>query len=116
MKKPTNKEEAKATYRDLIVKNGTRWSTANTADIELCRACHRFLTVQERLALTPDVRVQNEGSVFLFTTLSDTAREWVKENVQIEDFARLGLNTFGVEHRFAPGLAEKMQQAGLDVV
>ena len=63
---------------------------------------------------TIDVQIENEGSIFMFRVLTDTAREWVKENVGLESWQWHG-NAFAVEHRFAEDLAEGMQGDGLNV-
>ena len=61
-----------------------------------------------------DVQIENEGSIFMFHVLTDTAREWVDENVGLESWQWLG-RAFAVEHRFAEDLAGGMQEAGLEV-
>ena len=62
----------------------------------------------------PDVRVQNEGTLYLFHLLTDTAQEWVDENVQND--AQFFAGSIVVEHRFARELANGMLAAGLEVV
>ena len=64
-----------------------------------------------------DVTVANHGTLFTFDLLTDEAREWVRENVQIEDHMRLGGgdHSFACEHRYARDLAEGMVEAGLTV-
>jgi hypothetical protein len=63
------------------------------------------------LPITPDILVQNEGTVFLFCPLTSQAKEWVDEHVQ-PDAMWFG-NALVVEHRFAWGLAQGMKDAGL---
>jgi len=60
----------------------------------------------------PDVSVLNDGSVVLFTPNTDAARDWVRDNVQLEDWQWLG-NGFAVDHRYAGDLAEGMVADGL---
>jgi hypothetical protein len=60
----------------------------------------------------PDVLVANQGSVFVFNPLTARAKEWIEENVQSEDWQWFG-TTLVVEHRYAWGLAQGMQDAGL---
>ncbi len=62
----------------------------------------------------PDVRVQNEGTLYLFHLLTDAAQEWVEENVQGE--AQLCAGALVVEHRYARDLANGMLAHGLEVV
>jgi hypothetical protein len=61
---------------------------------------------------TPDVLVENAGTVFTFCPLTTAAKSWVEENVEAEAYQWLG-NVLVVEHRFAWGLAEGMKDAGL---
>jgi hypothetical protein len=65
----------------------------------------------DRVPITPDVLVRNEGTVFLFCPLTSQGKEWIDEHVQPEPM------WFGsalvVEHRFAWGLAQGMKDAGL---
>ena len=60
-----------------------------------------------------DVEVENHGSIFIFRTLTDTARSWVSENVDLPEYMRLGPDAFTVEHRCAADLASGMQSEGL---
>jgi hypothetical protein len=59
----------------------------------------------------PDVLVANEGTVFLFNPLTSRAKEWIDDNVQVD--AQWFGTTLVVEHRYAWGLAQGMQDAGL---
>jgi hypothetical protein len=61
--------------------------------------------------VTPDVLVHNEGTVFLFNPLTARAKEWIDDNVQPD--AQWFGTTLVVEHRYAWGLAQGMQDAGL---
>ena len=63
----------------------------------------------------PDIRVHNEGSIFLIEPLTDKAHEWLKDNAEIENWQWLG-GKFGVEHRMSAGLVEGMRGDGLIVV
>ena len=62
-----------------------------------------------------DIIVENHGSVFTFEPQSDTAREWVADNVQLEGWQWTG-PAFTVDHRFAYDLAQGMLNDGLIVV
>jgi hypothetical protein len=59
----------------------------------------------------PDVLVHNEGTIFLFNPLTAAGKEWIDDNVQPD--ARWFGTTLVVEHRYAWGLAQGMQDAGL---
>ncbi len=58
-----------------------------------------------------DVTVQNHGSIFLFVPETDSAREWLTENVGGE--AQYFGDALVVEPRYAADLAEGMQADGL---
>ena len=60
----------------------------------------------------PDVLVANEGTVFLFNPLTERAKDWIDDNVSSESWQWLG-TTLVVDHRYAWGLAEGMNDAGL---
>lgn len=61
---------------------------------------------------TADLRVQNEGSIFLLHAQTDAGRAWVDEHVVREQ-------TFGdaivVEHRYIAALVQGAQRDGLTV-
>jgi hypothetical protein len=61
-----------------------------------------------------DVRIENHGSVLLFTPCTPPAQEWVNENVQLEGWQWLG-NGFAVDPRYADQLIAGMEEAGLVV-
>jgi len=61
--------------------------------------------------ITPDVLVQNEGTVFLFCPLTSRGKEWIDEHVQPD--AQWFGDVLVVEHRFAWCLAQGMKDAGL---
>jgi hypothetical protein len=53
-----------------------------------------------------DVQVENHGSVFTFAVLTEAARAWVDENVQLESWQWMGgCAAFAVDARFAWDLA-----------
>lgn len=62
---------------------------------------------------TTDVTVRNEGTILLFRPVSEQAREWLSENVQ-SDATWFG-RALVVEHRYADGLIEGLESAGLSV-
>jgi hypothetical protein len=70
--------------------------------------------VRQIQAKQVDVLVTNEGTIWMFTPLTDEAKEWVKENVPTESWQWMG-NSFCCEHRYAPDLVEGMRGAGLVV-
>ena len=61
--------------------------------------------------VTPDVLVNNEGTLFLFNPLTARAKEWIDENVSPD--AQWFGTTLVVECRYAWGLAVGMKEAGL---
>lgn len=60
---------------------------------------------------TPDVRVANHGTLFLFTPLTDAASAWIAEHIP-EDAQWLG-RSLVVEHRYAMDVAKGMTGDGL---
>lgn len=56
--------------------------------------------------------VLNQGTVVAFYTETDEERQWVDENVELEDWQRLGGMGFAVEHRCAGPLIEGLQAEG----
>jgi hypothetical protein len=62
--------------------------------------------------ITPDVLVRYEGILFLFGPLTDRAKDWLEQNVEIEPWQWSG-DTFVVEHRYTWGLGQGMKDAGL---
>jgi len=64
-------------------------------------------------AASPDVTVENHGTVFLFNLLTDAARAWVEENVP--DDAQYFGGALAVEPRYARDLAQGMIDDGMTV-
>lgn len=62
--------------------------------------------------ITPDVLIENAGTVFTFCPLTDRAKDWISENVETESWQWIG-QVLVIEHRYAWALAEGMQDAGL---
>ena len=60
----------------------------------------------------PDVLVRNDGTLFVFSPLTQQAQMWIDENLQTEPWQWFG-NALVVEHRLAWGLALGMKDAGL---
>lgn len=102
----------------VVTPNGERWAelTANRAtakkwiDAHLAEQRH---TKVRNLNRQPDVYVRNEGSIFLFTPLTDKAREWLAEYAP-DDAQYMG-RSLVVEHRFAQDIAAGMIKDGLIV-
>ena len=62
-----------------------------------------------------DVGVENEGTVMRFILNTNRAEEWVKDNVPLESWQKLGYRCFAVDHRLAWDLVHEMKKAGLTV-
>ncbi len=60
-----------------------------------------------------DVIIRNEGTIFLFVLLTDEARLWVEDNVNVE--RTMHGHNLAVEHRYAYNIANCMQDDGLEV-
>lgn len=61
-----------------------------------------------------DVLVQGGGSQYMFTPLSQKAKDWVRRHVQIEDWQWIN-SAFAVDHHYAENLAQGMKLSGLAV-
>lgn len=61
-----------------------------------------------------DIRVRNEGSIIMLDPLTDDAKIWIDENVQVEAYQVFG-GSVAVEHRYVDAIIEGAQDAGLVV-
>ena len=62
-------------------------------------------------AVSPDVLVNNVGTLYTFCPLTLRAKEWIDDNIQ--DDAQWFGHALIVEHRYAWGLAQGMKDSGL---
>ena len=60
---------------------------------------------------SPDISIENHGTIFLFRLNTSAAVEWVSQNVQ-EDAQFFG-DALVVEHRYARNIAAGMVADGL---
>jgi hypothetical protein len=60
-----------------------------------------------------DFSVTDHGTLVAISPLTDTAREWIDENVVSEGWQWMGGSLF-VEHRYAEDLVSGMVDAGLE--
>jgi hypothetical protein len=60
-----------------------------------------------------DVEVVNEGNIYLFQLLTDSAKEWVHANVEDPQF--WGKYALIVSHQFVGEVAHEMMQGGLTI-
>ena len=60
-----------------------------------------------------DVIVHNHGSIYLIGSISDSAKQWVDENVSLD--RQEWCNTIVCEHRFVANIIEGLLEAGLTV-
>lgn len=58
-----------------------------------------------------DFEVRNHGTIILFTPLTDEARQWLEEHVASEPYQWFD-GSLSVDHRYAPGLREQIDEAG----
>ena len=68
-------------------------------------------SLQSPQSVTPDVLVNNVGTLYTFCPLTLRAKEWIDEHVQ-DDALWFG-HALIVEHRYAWGLAQGMKDDGL---
>ena len=70
-----------------------------------------------KVKTNPDIKVTNNGSTWSFHVLTEAGREWVDENLGLEDWQWMGSSTFVVDHRPARELAQQMiDGSGLKIV
>lgn len=61
-----------------------------------------------------DVYIENHGSVWIFRPLTQAAKGWVDENVEVEGWQRYG-DGFAVAPHYVEELGCGMTAAGLEV-
>jgi hypothetical protein len=61
-----------------------------------------------------DVRIENHGTVWLFTPLSERAKALFQGDMETETWQWLG-ESLGIDHRPARTLAAQLVEAGLEV-
>lgn len=64
----------------------------------------------------PDVTVARAGgNLFMVTPVSEKAKTWIEENVEIPDWAWMGRQSFAVDHHLIENLVSGMVAEGLEV-
>jgi len=62
-----------------------------------------------------DIEIQNEGTIVLFTPMSDAGRAWMTEYLpEPEPWQMLGGQSYAVEHRYAYDIVQGIEYAGLE--
>lgn len=64
--------------------------------------------------MNPDITIQDEGTIVLFTPVTDAGTDWCAEHLP-DDCPRFG-SAFAIEHRFAEAIADGMSNDGLALV
>lgn len=67
-----------------------------------------------KLMRTPDVLVENHGTIFMLRPQTEAAEQWIEDHVQTEGWQWLGKG-LAVDHRYAENLVAGMIEAGLAV-
>ena len=67
------------------------------------------------MPLSPDIAIQNHGTIFLFHPLTDAARAWIAEHFAGREAVQFFGHALVVEHRYAEQLADLAAQDGLRV-
>lgn len=62
---------------------------------------------------TPDFSVDNHGSIFILTGLSESCREWIEENVNYESWQSWGRNGICIDHHYIFDLVQGLLNEGL---
>lgn len=84
------------------------------ADIEPGSGEYQENTWEVDSAVVVDFEIENHGSIIIFKLYTQAIKDWVKENVQIEDHM-WRTDGFHCESRYASQLMEGMESAGFDV-
>lgn len=61
-----------------------------------------------------DFRMEDRGTVFMFTPLSEAAKDFVRDELEVEGWQWLG-DSFGVDHRTANSLYELLSETGFSI-
>jgi hypothetical protein len=64
--------------------------------------------------MTPDVLIENEGTIVMFQPVTDAARDWFSVNVQTEGWQWFGTR-LAVDHRMAGSLIEGLLSEGFNL-
>lgn len=67
-------------------------------------------------AVKPDFTLQNEGTIYLLTPLTDSAKQWVTDNLSLEGSYQPYLNAVVVEHRYIRDIVIGIRANGLAVL
>lgn len=67
----------------------------------------------KKKAIQPDLLFTNHGSVVTLQPLTDTGKEWVKDNIPLEDWQ--SSERIAVEPRYVANIVEGAQGDGLEV-
>lgn len=62
----------------------------------------------------PDFHVHGGGTVYVLQPLSQEARDWVSDNLQVESWQFLGSGV-GIEHRYIGDIVAGIRADGLTV-
>lgn len=79
------------------------------------RAEDKAAAQEETTMARVDIRIENQGSVFVIHLLSQAAKDFVDKFVQVEGWQWLGSRAFGVDHRYAADLAQIFEENDLVV-
>jgi hypothetical protein len=92
----------------------TRKIADHEALIEQLEEKEARLMAKIAVTKSPDITLDDQGSLVGFTFITKASRRWVAAAVSNEGWQWMG-NTLWVDHRSAPALAEGAQEAGLRV-
>lgn len=62
-----------------------------------------------------DVRVSNQGTVWVFTPITPEGQDWVDQHLELQGWQWLGGESFAVDHRPAESIVHGMRGDGLVV-
>lgn len=96
------------------MKNSRRPNGVPSQSLRLMVSGAREGEKMKRTQKTPDIRVENHGSIFLFRWLTKAGKSWIGENVSAEGWQFFG-DALAVDHHYARDLASGMLNDGLRV-
>ena len=62
----------------------------------------------------PDIIVRNEGTIWTFEPVTDQAKDWIAQEIEIESWQWMG-PMFAVDHRMAQDLVGVLQEIGFEM-
>ena len=65
--------------------------------------------------MTADITFRDHGTMLVITAMSDEAKEWVDDHVEVPDYMNMGEDSFATDHRPGRAILEGMAADGFTV-